>query len=79
MSQNENVTEIPVAPVQEAPSETVTLTFNKKKIARIAGYSTAVAAAVTGAVLYFKKSEDDTVTVEPLDDGFAVYETPAQD
>lgn len=81
MSQNENVTQIPVTPAPEAAEETYVLTVNKKKFARIVGYSTAAVAAVTGAVLYFKKAQDDNVTIEPLEesDGFAVYETPAQD
>jgi UPF0288 family protein (methanogenesis marker protein 3) len=79
MSKLESVTETTVAtpaPEQE-PNDTFVLTFNKKKIAKIAAISTAAAAAVAGAVCYFKKAEDSSVTVEPLteEDGFVVYET----
>lgn len=78
MSQNENVTNVTSLPTPEA-QETVTLTFNKKKIARIAGFSTAAVAAVTGAVLYFKKAQSDE-SPEPLEDEeWSVVETPAQD
>lgn len=81
MSKLESVTETTVPTAPEAPEETFVLTFNKKKIAKIAAISTAVAAATAGAVCYFKKSEDSNVTIEPLEesDGFAVYETPDQD
>lgn len=74
-----NVTEIPT-PATESADEVVTLTFNKKKIAKIAAYSSAAAVAVAGAVVFWKKAEEN-VTIEPLDDedGFKVYETPDQD
>jgi hypothetical protein len=82
MSKLESVNETTVAPAPtEEPNDTFVLTFNKKKIAKIAAISTAAAAAVAGAVCYFKKAEDSDVTVEPLpeSDGFVVYETPSND
>lgn len=83
MSKPELVSETTVATpaTEQEPNDTFVLTFNKKKIAKIAAISTAVTAAVAGAVVYFKKSEDSDVTVEPLEesDGFVVYETPVAD